>query len=216
MNLGAIMFTDNLNAEKYKLVRSIAESKGVPCHAYSGQWRGFGEKLVMGQKASRELTQYTHLLMMDAFDVIVMASADEILQRYLEFGHPFVCQAEVNCWPDIEKTSLYPECNTPWRFLNSGLYVVEREYLGNLWDKHGPIDPGVYDQRWVTDVFLNDPGCIKLDTNCELFQGLLGSQQHLEMQGTRLHNTLTGTYPRLAHHHGGADIRDTFAMQLWS
>jgi hypothetical protein len=216
MNLGAIMFTDNLEKEQYKLVRKIAESKGVPCHVYSGQWRGFGEKLVMGQKAARELTQYTHLMLIDAFDVIVMATVDEIMSRYLEFGHPFVCQAENNCWPDKEKASRYPECNTPWRYLNSGLYIAEREYLGQLWEKHGPIDPCVYDQGWVTDVFLNDPGCIKLDTNCVLFQSLLASIKNLELINGKLHNTLTDTYPLIAHHHGGQDIRDDYAMKLWN
>lgn len=215
MNLGAITFTNNLNSDKFLLVKKIAEERGVPLHAYTGPWRGFGEKLLMGQRASAELTQYTHLMLIDAFDVIVMASAGEILTRFMEFGHPFVCQAEINCWPDREKSSRFPACDSHWKYLNSGLYVVERKYLGSLWQKHGPIDPSVYDQRWVIDVFLNDPGCIMLDTGCVLFQSLHGSQQHLEMRGKRLYNRCTGTYPLVAHHQGGADIRDDFARKLW-
>lgn len=216
MRLGAFTFADNPNSEKWLLVKKIADKKGLPIHLYTGPWRGFGEKLVTGQRAVRELTQYTHLMLLDAYDVIVMASAEEMLSRFMEFGHPFVCQAELNCWPDREKTDRYPPCETTWRFLNSGLYIAEREYLGALWAKHGPIDPAVYDQRWVTDVFLNDPGSILLDTKCSLFQSLLGVQHLLEMVDGKLRNKETGTFPMVAHHHGGADIRDEFARRLWS
>jgi hypothetical protein len=215
MKLGAIAYADNPNSEKWLLVKKIADYKGLPVHLYTGPWRGFIEKLLMVQRAAKELTQYTHLMLIDAYDVIVMGSADEILERYLEFNHPFVCQGEVNCWPDANKEPQYPACSTPWRFLNSGLYVAERKYLGQIWEKQGPIDITVDDQRWLTDVFLNDPGCILLDTECKLFQGLLGSQHLLEMVGGRLHNKKTDTYPLLAHHHGGADIRDEFARKLW-
>jgi hypothetical protein len=197
------------------VVKKIAENRGLPLHVYSGEWKGFGTKLITGQKASRELTQYTHLMLMDAFDVITMASAGDILSRFMEFGHPFVCQAELNCWPNPEKAPRFPKCDTIWKYLNSGLYVVERKYLGDLWNKHGPISPAVYDQEWVTDVFLNDPGCIQLDTGCKLFQSLHGSQACVEMKNGKLFNKITGTYPLIAHHHGGADIRDEFARKFW-
>lgn len=215
MNLCAITFTDKPDNDRYLLVKKIAESHGVPLHTYTGHWRGFGEKLLMGIRASDELKEYTHLMLMDAFDVIVAGSAADILNRFMEFGHPFVCQAELNCWPDREKAPRYPSSPTMWRYLNSGLYVVEREYLGWLWRKHGPIDPGVYDQRWVTDVFLNDPGSIVLDTGCRLFQSLHGVQRFVERKDGRIYNNQTGTYPLVAHHHGGADIRDAYASGLW-
>lgn len=214
MHLGVIMIASNKQDPRLPVVRNILNERGLSYHEFE-RWRGFGEKLVVAYESAKSMTQYTHIMLIDAYDVVVMASEEELLERFVGFGHPFVCQSEVNCWPDAEKADRYPACDTPWRFLNSGAYLAEREYLKDFFEKHGPLDPTVYDQRWFTDVYLKDTSAIRLDTQCVMFQSLLGSWQHLSVENKKLSNTLTGTKPIVAHHHGGADIRDENARRLW-
>lgn len=209
MKLLAVLHA-NIDIEKLRCVTRILEAHWITYKVYGrGRWRGFGEKLLTCYKAAREETGFTHILFIDAFDVIVLGRPDQLLERFREFGHPWVTCSEVNCWPDSARADTFPECDTHWRFLNSGAYMAEREYLVDCLGRWGgeSISPGVDDQRFLTDRYLEEPEAILLDTGCRLFQSLLGGWHLFDSGPGWLHNRFTDSDPLVLHHNGGADIR---------
>lgn len=209
MKLLAVLYASERN-EKVEIVIRTLEAHWITYKLYGqGRWRGFGEKLLMSYEVAKKETDYTHILHIDAFDVIVLGRPDQLLERFLEFDHPWVSCAEVNCWPDAARAGDYPACDSPWRYLNSGAYLAERQYLADCLERWGGarINPAADDQRFLTDRYLQEPGVILLDTGCRLFQSLLGGWHLFDSGPGWLHNRLTGTHPLVLHHNGGADIR---------
>lgn len=154
--------------------------------------------------------QFTHVLVMDAFDVVVTAPLQEVERRFIELQHPWVFNAEQSCWPDAGMEDRYPPCETPWRFLNAGCFMAEIEYFRKAAFRFNfsGVDIWGDDQRFYTRLFLENPGLIKLDHRCELFYtlfspGFIGWDY--TMSGGRVENVLTGTQPLIIHGNGGPD-----------
>jgi hypothetical protein len=220
MSIGCVCYVGNQMESRFHIVAAILAIKHWPLHVYGQhrRWRGFGEKLLAARQAASELVQYDRLLFIDAFDVIVMAEPCEVEARYDECfpGLPYVSIAERNCWPDPGIADRYPYCDTPWRYVNAGAYIAEREYLRELHDEWGDrIRPQMNDQAFLTEVYLENAPFV-LDVRCELFQSLHGSFHELDkIDRWEIHNRVTDTWPLICHHHGGADIREGQAALLW-
>lgn len=200
--------------ERSDLVKSIIEKHGIPFKPYEfhNRWRGnYANKLRTAFQASKELTDYTHILFLDAFDIVVLAGVEQIMKRFEKFNHPWVCNSEPNIWPagyaHSFKAEDYPPCDSRWPFLNSGAYLAEREYLKECFERW-EIPNRTDDQWYLTEKYLHRPGCIKLDTNCELFQCLIGGWWAFESSPGRLHNNQTGTDPLILHHNGGGRLTE--------
>jgi hypothetical protein len=183
------------------------------------KWAGYPTKLWYAQEMARKLVDYTHILFLDARDIVVLGTPEQVFECFETFCHPWVCGAECNRWPpNIAEIEDYPRSPTPWRFLNSGAYLAEREYLLehlDRWLYEYPPEWGICDQGWMTRRYIEEPGAILLDHECRLFQTMFGSWQHCETSYGKLHNTLVDTYPLVIHHNGGADIRDEQIGRLW-
>jgi len=203
----AVMYATH-RPPRMEIVLRLLEKAKIDYKIYNdgGPWF-FGLKLVTALRAAREETTYSHIFLMDAFDVLVLASHDEILNRWKEFNHPWVCNAEVNCWPKASKGPMHPAVPTYWRYLNSGAYIAEREYLATILDAwKADQAERTYDQDWLMDEFLAHPESIMLDTDCKLFQTLCGCEWLLKMGPGQVHNKFTGTDPAVIHYNGGSDI----------
>jgi hypothetical protein len=154
--------------------------------------------------------EFTHVLVIDAFDVVVTASLAEVEKRFQRMGHPWIFNAERSCWPDSELENQYPACETPWRFLNAGCFMAEIPYFLEAGQRHGfeSIDVWGDDQRFYTRLFLDHPGLIRLDHRCELFYTLFSPDyigfDYVISEG-RVENSLTGTQPLVIHGNGGVD-----------
>lgn len=191
-------------------------------------WTGFTAKIRWARRCARELTQYTHLMLIDARDVVVLASPDVIMERFLEFDHPWVCNAEPFIWPPgMYLPERYPKCDTPYRYLNSGAYIAEREHLLDCltrWPDGGEelkefMKGRNEDGPYFSEKYLNEPGSIKLDHNCELFQCMCGSQvgekPFVTVEPGHVHNRVTDTYPLIIHFNGGTNIAAPDRRELW-
>lgn len=209
MNILAVLHASE-DRDRLRAVKDALECHWVTYKVYGldGPWRGFNEKMLTLYKAAKEETSFSHLLFIDAYDVAVLGRPDQLAERFLELNHPLVCNAEVNCWPDAYKSTMYPPSPTIWKYLNSGAMMGERAYIKDLLGRWGGdnMDPGLYDQRFVTDKYLEDASSILLDHQCRLFQSLFGCLHLLDLEYNHIHNKETGTDPLIAHYNGGADI----------
>jgi len=180
-------------------------------------WSGFATKLKFAYEAAKTLVSFSHVLFVDARDVVLLGTPDQVLARFLEFDHPWVCGAEVNLWPvGSFPPDVFPKSSTCWRFLNSGAYVANREHLLSCFEKWPEIPDVADDQRWLTSRYLENPDDILLDTKCKLIQNMCGSDHLMYMEYGRAYNMLTHTEPLIIHFNGGTDITSPERRGLWS
>jgi len=181
------------------------------------RWSGFALKLKIVYELAQELNNFTHIMFVDARDVVLLAPPGQVLKRFLEFYRPWVCGAEVNLWPvDSFPRDVFPKSSTCWRFLNSGAYVANREHLLACFEKWPDIPDEADDQRWLASRFLENPDDILLDTGCKLIQNMCGSDHLIYMEYGRAYNMLTHTEPLIIHFNGGTDITSPDRRGLWS
>lgn len=203
---------------KFASVKSILHHWRIPYVVYGSGERQHRAKIWTFIKAVNELPD-EHILFMDAWDVICLRGVDELMARYESIGHPWVVNAEMNCWPDRELARRYPECPTPYRYLNSGCMMVQREYarkwtltvdINRIYD-----EPYAYsDQYWWALRHLENPGLLQLDNHCRLFQCLYLSRSAMQFSLWNATNTVTNTHPLIIHFNSNGNI-DQLRGLLW-
>lgn len=193
-------------------------------------WTGWPCKLRHIIKFSKRVQQenhYTHIMFIDARDVILLGTPKQVMDKFLQFNHPWVYNAEPFIWsPGSFLPSDYPPCDTPWPYLNSGACIAEVNHMVHYFDKwtDGGANPPIHlprgDQDWTAARFLEDyPDAIKLDNDCELFQCMCGSltatNPHCIMTPGQVFNQTTNTHPLIVHFNGGDDITSPTRSILW-
>lgn len=124
------------------------------------------------------------LIFADAFDVLVMGNADEIMGRFealeLRSNRSLVFNAEAYCYPRIDGVcdpESYPTAPYRWRFLNSGLIVGRGFALKSmLLDPVADVIRGS-DQFWYQNYFRSHRSSILLDTTCVLLCAVTGADE---------------------------------------
>lgn len=188
-------------------------------------WFGLASKPLYFTKVCREMGAFTHILLMDARDVVLLAGPDEVMERWYEFGHPWVFNAEPFLFPPgLFEPDDYAPCDTPYRYLNGGVALGEQKHIANWFDKWAKsakdLKPKANDQVWWVERFLEGyPDAAILDAHCELFQCMCGSQlgedPFVQVSPGRVHNRVTDTDPLIIHYNGGTDITAEEHRGLW-
>ena len=175
--------------ELASILRESCEMFGLPlvfCEAseLGGQWNGDMRlaKLVAPMRKIEELKdQYDLFCWSDGFDTFVQATEAEILTRWSLMGKPsMLLSAEKNCFPDPGRASLYPACESLYRFCNAGQWMGEPEFLietiGGVLDRH-PVSE-IDDQRmWTEEYAIRKTPGIALDTERRIFQSMWGATE---------------------------------------
>lgn len=186
-------------------------------------WTGMSCKLVGYFEMVKELDEsYTHVMLCDARDVVVLASPERVMEEWFKFGHPWVFNAERNIWPVSSYTpEEYPTPPGLFRYINEGVSIGERAYIKEWYSKwtNGftttPTDFTGSCQHWMAKRFVRHyPDLIKIDQDCELFQCVAGAF-HLEVSPGFAHNEDTGTSPLVIHYNGGNDITHPKWSNIW-
>jgi hypothetical protein len=157
--------------------------------------------------------RFAHLILCDAYDVVLAARLEEILERFRQFKSPLVFAAERNCAPEAARESEYPATASPYKYLNAGFWVGEMDAVRQMFETIGRRRIGDHDdQRLFTDLFLNRSAPIVLDHDCRLCQCLFRSERDLRYEpvARRIVNRLTGNAPCVFHGNGNADMSQVF------
>lgn len=185
---------------------------------------GLTTKLREYFKLVRDLdASYTHVMLMDAKDVVVLAGPEVVMERWLKFGHPWVFNAEPHIWPPTAGLPEdYPGPQVCYKYLNSGVSIGEREHILKWYARWTddfttvPEEMGPSSQGWLTaHYFEHYHDLLLVDHNCDLFQTMCGSRARTIRTPGHCHNTVTGTEPLIIHYNGGADITDPEWCDIW-
>ena len=166
------------------------------------EYHQFGSKMVNAYNYARR-TDCTHLFIVDAYDVIVLGTMEEALDKIPD-KDVVLFNAEKNAWPYEQWAMLYHECESSFRYLNGGMAFVEVSRFCRMFEGN-PISHTDNDQVCLAKTFLTrgKEYNMKLDTGCEVFQTLCGTNWE-EFDG--LVNKETGSRPILWHGNGRAPM----------
>lgn len=193
---------------------------------------GLGLKIIAMAEWLPTVPDDEYVLLVDAYDVLFLQSAEEILQRFHQFCAPIVFGAETRCHPDTALTLVHPERRPrlhgrgegeqPFFYLNSGTYMGRADDIKRMFQhvaedlqlhyNWGGADyRQVNDQRWFMRHWFRHHDDVVLDVHGEIFHTLhqvpIASFKEEEPLGS-LHSNVTGSRPCVIHGNG-KDGKDT-------
>lgn len=194
-----------------------AKRNGIePVNADPDMWPGtdwkdiewFRKSQAQARFVREHLTEFTHFLFTDSYDIVFAAGWDEIIDKYERFDSPIVFAAECCPWPKAEQAPLYPQTPNRCKYLNAGMWVATADAaMALLTDieavaaKREKCDQGI-----AVDAFLSKRHPIVLDTACSLcFCCNLDSLVYLNLSG-RPRTTDTMQEPCMFHGNGGSNL----------
>lgn len=187
------IFTIATKAEGYfDLLNQTADRWGYDLHVLGWQqtWKGFAWKLELYIEALKKLPADEAIICVDGYDVVVMAPAKEMYQKFKKLNHPIVFSGQ-RYFPNqrwIQKLADQVMSNNLSKTIGKGSDNLKNysrpcmglliAYAGNLLllfqnlmaieSKKSLND----DQTLLNIYFLNHPDSIHLDHQCIMFQNL--------------------------------------------
>eukprot|EP00747_Dinoflagellata_sp_TGD_P207512 gnl/TRDRNA2_/TRDRNA2_81077_c0_seq1.p1 gnl/TRDRNA2_/TRDRNA2_81077_c0~~gnl/TRDRNA2_/TRDRNA2_81077_c0_seq1.p1 ORF type:complete len:378 (+),score=62.68 gnl/TRDRNA2_/TRDRNA2_81077_c0_seq1:70-1203(+) len=157
------------------------------------------------------------VLFADAYDVLLVGNETEIMTKFTDMekrtGKHIVFTSERHCFPTEvcgDPSVNYPEADTSWRYLNSGVFMGRVGALRLVLKTNSmPELEGItlyedHDQAWYQRYFLKYDE-ITLDTECELFCSTVGvdpKEHGIAVHNGRFINVETGQQPAVVHFPG--------------
>ena len=196
--------TDERKAYKLKSVSNLINlGKGVKWEGGNMKGQGGGHKINLIKEYIKDKKDSDVLLFLDGYDTFISDSISEILYRYLEFNSQIVVSSERICWPDELIAPKLKELNinqdTPYQYLNSGMYIGRIGRLKELLAT--PIENDEDDQFYMQREYLRNPKGIVCDVEQYMF---MTSDYSVFQKGGQLYNPITKCYGCAYHGNGGA------------
>ena len=212
MKCKLITTVSNPQHNGYKMLVKSLEKFGWDWEICGTEYHAFGSKMVNAYNYAKQ-TDCTHLFIVDAYDVVALASMDEVLRK-IKDQNILLWNAERNAWPYEQWGILYPDCDTPYRYLNGGVAFVEVSRFIRMFEAN-PITHGDNDQVILAKAYLTEREWydMRLDTGCVVFQTLCGTNwDEFEFKDGRIMNKETGTYPCFVHGNGLAPMNKIYEL----
>lgn len=166
------------------------------------QGPGGGQKVNLLRTFLAGCKDHDVVLFCDGYDVVVNDDLGTILGRYLGFHKEVLFAAERDLWPD-HKLGPWPETETPYRYLNSGLFIGTVSELKNI--VADELTDNADDQEFYQRKFLSGAYSMALDYEAYIFNC---HEPKLLIQGNKQFlNPLTKTCPCIYHGNGGLEAK---------
>ena len=187
---------------------------GVEWNGGSMKSTGGGQKINLIREYIKELPDHDVLFFCDGYDTFVVTELDEIIRRYLDFSHSIVFASERICWPNEElatqiiKTNkgITPYTDTPYKFLNSGLFVGTVKELRSILQD---VDDASDDQLYYQEAYLSGHYDMALDLECYIFQC---SDPVVTVKEEQMFNPITRCFNCVYHGNGGDSEKLQFEL----
>ena len=165
---------------------------------------GNGTKLILMAEYLKTLDDDEIVMFVDAFDVIIVADKEVILEKFLNMNTPFLMSAEKNCYPE-HLINRYPPMQNSFKYINTGSYIGYVKDLKAWLDDLPHINPSASDQLQVSIHYLDGHVFFNLDYDCELFLPLcLVEDQEIaiDVDNGIVHCLTTNSEPCVIHANG--------------
>jgi hypothetical protein len=197
--------------ELKRLIQSFRRN-GIPLLVlgYGCKWQGFGNKVLwLEEQLSKQNLLESHIvLFVDAYDVINLGTASEIIEKFMKFNIDLVISGEKGCHPDPHLAEEFKNNSPPFRYPNSGGYIgYSRAVIEML--NSAKISPHEDDQRFVTRYVIQNAERCAVDTNCEIFLPLFDmglTDLKITDDKSRILLREKGTLPCILHGNGPSKL----------
>lgn len=170
LNLVAYTIATHKTPELERLIDSFKKSN-IPLVilGYGCKWQGFGNKLLWFKEHLEKYGDNNHIaLFVDAYDVVCLASEQEIVKKFISFKKPIVFSGEKGCHPDPSLAKHFNHINSPFRYPNSGTYIGYSKNILNMLQKIY-VKPYEDDQLFATKYIIKNPLVCAIDKRCQIF-----------------------------------------------
>lgn len=141
-------------------------------------YEGNGTKLILFGEYLNTLEDDEIVMLIDAFDIILVADKEVILNKFLNMNTPFVMSAEKICFPFPDLAPQYPLTASPFKYINAGAYMGYVKDLKAWYNDLPAVNPKISDQGQITTHYLNGNNFFMLDNYCEIFLSLFAVEDH--------------------------------------
>ena len=143
--------------------------KGVVWQGGTMVGTGGGHKINLVREYLKSLPDSDTVLFIDAYDVMFVDTIQTIFERFEGFDCDILFAAERQCWPDATISPQFPMTPTPYKYLNSGVYMGKVARLNHFFSEVVANDQD--DQLWMQKRYLGANGLnVKLDHEGYIFQ----------------------------------------------
>jgi len=178
---------------------------------------GFGgmPKIKLVKEHLKSLPGNDIVLFMDGYDTFFADNLSTIRERFLGFNVDILFSAEETCWPLTDNDffqSRWKDEGTPYKYLNSGLYIGRVEALLAFLELNEKMSDNGDDQLFCQIRFLSRgdnkfPYSITLDYEAYIFQN---HDPSVRVVNGQLWNDRTSCCGCIYHGNGGDDAKDLF------
>ncbi len=210
MKAKLIMTATDVNNPGFLQLKRSLDHFGWDYVVLTGNYQAYGSKMVNAYEFAKQ-TDCTHLFIVDAYDVFVLGTMDQALDRIPD-KDIILFNAEKGCWPFSEWASLYPEVQSPWKYVNGGAAFVSVPLFIEMFESN-PIRDNDNDQINLAQFFLSQKFNFKLDNNCDLFQSIAFEHpDDFEYLHGKLINKCTYTHPLIIHGNGRTEMHKIYEL----
>ena len=187
---------------------------GVNWEGGTMEGQGGGHKINLVKEYIKNLDDSEVIVFLDGYDTFLSDSIDEILYRYKEWNQEIVFSSERICWPDEliapELKALNTNQNTPFQYLNSGMYIGKVGRLKELFAEDIKNDED--DQLHCQKQYLKNPKGIVMDV--EQYIWMTSDFDVIYKEG-QLYNPTSQCYG-CAYHGNGGEKEKEYCETLYS
>ena len=165
--------------------------------------QGGGHKINLVRSHIQTLPNEDLVLFVDGYDVLFTDNIHSIKERFEGFDCDILFAAEKSCWPEPTIAPQFPMTPTPYKYLNSGVYMGKVARLNHFFSEVVANDQD--DQLWIQKRFLGANGLnVKLDHEGYIFQ----CDDDVSFDGQQISNGMC--CPCIYHGNGGDDAKARF------
>ena len=190
---------------------------GVKWEGGTMEGQGGGHKINLVKKYMENLDDSDVLVFLDGYDTFLSDNLDEILYRYREMNSEVIFSSERICWPDeligSELKALNTNQNTPYQYLNSGMYIGRVGRLKELFAEDIKNDED--DQLYCQKQYLKNPKGIVMDVEQYIW---MTSDLNVIYKEGQLFNPTSSCFGCAYHGNGGKkekDYAETLYLQVY-
>lgn len=215
-------------SKAHNLIKSCQKYEW-PLHLVQiGQWVGWGDRLktVLAQIPQLKDQGYTHLIHVDAYDVVAVRKKSNDDCNFLKnCCKNIVFAAESNCWPDsnLRNHSIYKNSGraSPWRYAHSQFCLNMTTGLA-IEKGFGKIPDDYDDQLHCHEFFLTHYNELKdeemsVDYYCHFFQSIAFCHPYytyFSVDNGIFCNRITNHWPAFIHGNGQTDMSWVLPLAL--
>jgi len=177
--------------------------RGVEWGGGTMKGHGGGHKINLVRSHVQSLPDEDLVLFVDGYDVLFTDNIHTIKERFDGFDCDVLFAAERSCWPEPTIAPQFPMTPTPYKYLNSGVYMGKVARLNHFFSEVVANDQD--DQLWMQKRYLGANGLdVKLDHEGYVFQ----CDDEVSLDGKQISNGMC--CPCIYHGNGGDDAKARF------